>query len=176
VFDKININDLNEENCLNEFKKSSLIQIFSPLYKELSEKIVNLLKNKEISESIKYILEETIKQLNIKENLKPISAFTYLIFKNIQNQLIIDFIWEKIKNIFSDKLLDIYLNLEKEKELPSNCKNIFLDYLIGGNNIKNIMNLMEKSKSQKEKKKSDEVFVFLFGFVWHFLIFYAVFI
>ena len=150
VFDKININDLNEENCLNEFKKSSLIQIFSPLYKELSEKIVNLLKNKEISESIKYILEETIKQLNIKENLKPISAFTYLIFKNIQNQLIIDFIWEKIKNIFSDKLLDIYLNLEKEKELPSNCKNIFLDYLIGGNNIKNIMNLMEKSKSQKD--------------------------
>ena len=149
VFNGINIDNLNEKDCFNEFKESQLIKIFA-LHKDFSAKIINLLKNKEISESIKYILEEAIKQFRKNENLEYISSFTHLMFKNIQNQSILNFIWEKIKDIFPDKLLDIYINLEKEKELPQNCKNIFLDYLIGNNKIENIIYLMKQSKNKED--------------------------
>ena len=116
---------------------------------------------KDLTENIKYILKETIGQINIKYDLQPISYFIYYAFKSINNKFILDFIIDEIKNFYGDKILDFYPILEKKQDFPIKCKNKFLDYLNIGNNCESIKILIEKSQNKNEilKRISNELII-----------------
>ena len=154
VFDGISIEALKDENCYKEFKESKLIEIFISDNEIFIKKIISLLNKikmeEEFHDNIKKLLEEIISHYNKRKDYKSISKFILLASQEIKNEFVIKFVIKKTNSKFKNDFLKIYLKLEEKQGFPQKWRELFIKYLLDGDNIEKIVEVIKKCKNKKE--------------------------